>query len=325
MIKVSVIVPVYNVEAYLSKCLETLVNQTLQEIEIIVVNDGTKDNSQAVIDSFVSKYNNVISLIKENGGLSDARNYGMQHARGEYIGFVDSDDYTDTDMYEILYRKAKEREYDVVECNLHHVYEDGSIDTEIGEHIIESKELLMRGRSVVWNKIYRRDWLEQTRVTFPKGYIYEDVEFFGKLVPHIRSYAYVEQASIYYVQRSNSINNKQTRKTMQIIDILEHIRSYYHDIHVYDEYKEALEYLYARILLCSSFARMCRIPDKRERTEALKSNWMALTDNFPKWHDNPYIRQQQTRNARFMRAMNGFTYKMCSRLLPLYFAHIRKV
>lgn len=319
MTKVSVIVPVYNVEDYLPKCLETLVNQTLGNIEIIVVNDGATDGSQAVIDSFVSRYSNIKSLMKPNGGLSDARNYGMPYATGEYIGFVDSDDYVDLDMYENLYRKAKESDYDIVECNLHHVYPDGSIDTEIGEKITDRKQMLMMGRSVVWNKIYRREWLMGTGVQFPKGYIYEDVEFYGKLVPHITSYAYVEPASIYYVQRGNSINNKQTLKTLQIIDILKHIKDYYEEIGEFEEYREALEFLYTRILLCSSFSRMCRIPDKKDRRQALAKNWQTLQENFPGWHRNRYLKELKTKNGMFMRMMNGVTYRLCSAIMPLYF------
>src|SRR5574344_2022066 len=103
MIKVSVIVPVYNVEKYLPKCLDSLVNQTLQDIEIIVVNDGTKDNSQKIIDKYAKKYKNIKSYIKENGGLSDARNYGVAKANGEYISFIDSDDYIDKKMLEKMY------------------------------------------------------------------------------------------------------------------------------------------------------------------------------------------------------------------------------
>lgn len=319
MTKVSVIVPVYNVEDYLPKCLETLVNQTLGNIEIIVVNDGATDGSQAVIDSFVSRYSNIKSLMKPNGGLSDARNYGMPYATGEYIGFVDSDDYVDLDMYENLYRKAKEADYDIVECNLHHVYPDGSIDTEIGEKITDRKQMLMMGRSVVWNKIYRREWLMGTGVQFPKGYIYEDVEFYGKLVPHITSYAYIEPASIYYVQRGNSINNKQTLKTLQIIDILKHIKDYYEEIGKFEEYREALEFLYTRILLCSSFSRMCRIPDNTDRKQALAKNWQTLQENFPNWHRNRYLKELKTKNGMFMRMMNGFTYRLCAVIMPLYF------
>ena len=322
MTKVSVIVPVYNVEEYLPKCLETLVNQTLKDIEIIVINDGATDNSQAVIDSFVSKYTNIKSLVKPNGGLSDARNYGLPYATGEYIGFIDSDDYVDLDMYENLYNKAKEDDYDIVECNLHHVFPDGTMDTEIGEKIMDKHEMLMMGRSVVWNKIYRREWLVNTGVIFPKGYIYEDVEFYSMLIPHINKYAYIDQASVYYVQRGNSINNKQTLKTLHILDILQHIKDYYLKIGVYDEYVNALEFLYTRIILCSSFSRMCGIPDKAQRKEALEKNWEALQTQFPDWKKNKYLNQLRTKKGMFMRCMNKFTYKIFSVFIPMYY-HIK--
>lgn len=319
MIKVSVIVPVYNVEEYLPKCLDTLVNQTLQDIEIIVVNDGATDNSAAVIDSFVSKYPNIIKITKENGGLSDARNYGIPYASGEYIGFIDSDDYVELDMYELLYQKAVESDSDIVECDLHHVYPDGTVDTEIGNRILDKKEMLMMGRSVVWNKIYRREWLVNTGILFPKGCIYEDVEFFSKLVLHAGKYSYVDAASVYYVQRGNSLNNKQSLKTLDIIKILDNIKAYYIEQNAYEEYQAALEFLYARILLCSSFSRMCRIADRRQRKEALAKNWKALQESFPNWHSNEYLKKLRTKKGIFMRSMNGFTYKLCEGLLPVYY------
>ena len=107
-IKVSVIVPVYNVEKFIDKCLNSLVKQSLKEIEIIVVNDGTKDNSQKIIDKYVKKYPDKIkSYIKENGGQGSARNYGLKKATGEYIGYVDSDDFVEKDMYKKLYNKEE--------------------------------------------------------------------------------------------------------------------------------------------------------------------------------------------------------------------------
>lgn len=312
MAKVSVIVPVYNVEKYLEKCLDSLVNQTLQDIEIIVVNDGATDNSASIIDSFADKYPQIISLTKRNGGLSDARNYGMPYATGEYIGFVDSDDYVDFDMYEKLYEKAKEEDSDVVECDLHHVFPDGTIDTEVGERIQDRKQMLMMGRSVVWNKIYRREWLETTGVIFPKGLIYEDVEFFCKLVPYINKYSYVDTASIYYVQRGESINNKQSLKTLHILKILTNIKNYYEEQGLYDEYEDALEFLFTRILLCSSFSRMCRIEKREERKEALKKNWELLQVTFPKWHSNKYLKALHTKRGYFMQSVNCVTYSLYS-------------
>jgi glycosyltransferase involved in cell wall biosynthesis len=130
MIKISVIVPIYNMEKYLEKCLDSLLSQTLEEIEIICVDDGSKDASPEILKRYAEKSAKIISLRKENGGLSDARNYGLPYATGEYIGYLDSDDFVDTDMYEIMYNKAKEQGSDIVECNLHHTYQDYE-DTEV--------------------------------------------------------------------------------------------------------------------------------------------------------------------------------------------------
>ena len=117
--KISVIVPVYNVELYLSKCLDSLVHQTIESIEIIVVNDGSTDNSQKIIDEYKTKYPNKIkSYIKSNGGLSDARNYGIDKANGQYIGFVDSDDYVEINMFEKMYNKAISQNFDIVVCDV---------------------------------------------------------------------------------------------------------------------------------------------------------------------------------------------------------------
>ena len=124
MIKISVIVPVYNTEKYLPKCLDSLVNQTLKDIEIIIVNDGSPDNSQKIIDDYVKKYKNIKAFEKKNGGLSDARNYGIKKASGEYIAFLDSDDYVTVDMYEKMYKKAISQHFDMVVCDLNYVYND---------------------------------------------------------------------------------------------------------------------------------------------------------------------------------------------------------
>ena len=108
MSKISVIVPVYNVQKYIDNCLKSLVTQTIKDIEIIIVNDGSKDNSEKIIEKYVEK---------ENGGLSSARNYGLEYATGEYIAFLDSDDYVDCKMYEEMYNLAKKENADMVECD----------------------------------------------------------------------------------------------------------------------------------------------------------------------------------------------------------------
>ena len=118
MPKISIIVPVYNVEKYIDKCLKSLVHQTLQDIEIIIVNDGTQDKSEEIIEKYVRGNQNKIKYYeKSNGGLSSARNYGLEYATGEYIAFLDSDDYVESNMYEEMYNLAKKENADMVECD----------------------------------------------------------------------------------------------------------------------------------------------------------------------------------------------------------------
>lgn len=169
MPKVSVIVPFYNVEGYIEKCLETLVNQTLQDIEIILVNDGSKDRSVNIVKKFQSSYpEKIVYLEKENGGLSDARNYAIPHAKGEYIAFLDSDDYVEKDMYQKMYELAVKENSDMVECDFYWEYPDKT-KKDIGEIYHGSNEMIEKIRVVAWNKLIKKEILEDTKIQFPKG------------------------------------------------------------------------------------------------------------------------------------------------------------
>ncbi len=316
IVKVSVIVPVYNVAPYLEKCLDSLINQTLKDIEILAVNDGSTDTSPEILNKYASLDDRIVVLNKPNGGLSDARNYAFPHIHGEYVGFVDSDDFVDPEMYEVMYKKAVESDSDIVECNLHHTF-DNYEDTEIGVKETDSKELLMNGRSVVWNKIYKTSWLLSTNVQFPAGLIYEDVCFYSKLMPYLRKISYVDEPFVHYVQRSTSINNFQTLKTLQIFDILDNIYSFYKGNGFLDEYKDALEFLYTRILLCSSFSRISRIKDRKDRRFAYKKNYEKLINTFPNWKKNPYLKAYTGKNAGYIKRINGFTYKLACIVFPI--------
>lgn len=129
--KVSVIVPVYNTEKYIRKCVDSIINQTLKDIEIILVDDGSTDSCHEILDEYSTKDNRVIVIHKENGGQGSARNMGLDIAKGQYIGFVDSDDWVDLDMYEKLYTNAKLNEADMVVCNRKVFNEDGLLKTSI--------------------------------------------------------------------------------------------------------------------------------------------------------------------------------------------------
>lgn len=317
MAKVSVIVPVYNVEKYIRKCLDSLVNQTLEDMEIIVVNDGSKDASIDIVKEYVEKYNNIKLYEKENGGLSDARNYGLQFATGKYIAFLDSDDYVDVNLYKRMYEKSKKEDSDMVECNFYWTY-DKKNKKDIGQKYKGQKEMFEKARVVAWNKLYKKEVLDNAKVQFPKGLRYEDVEFFYKLIPHIENVSFVKEPLIYYVQRKQSIVNTQNEKTKDIFTVLENVIAYYKEHNLYEEYKEVIEYTYARLLLCSSFKRMCKIKDKNIRKKLLNETWINLNEKFPNWKENKILNTNLDNKKRYMLSVNRFTYRIYSRLYRVF-------
>jgi len=316
MIKVSVIVPVYNAEKYLEKCLDSLINQTMEEIEIIAVDDGSTDSTPRILAGYAATSSRLRYYIRENGGAADARNFGLTQACGEYVGYVDADDFVDLDMFEIMFNKARERDSDIVECNLRHTYAD-SEDKEAMSRYYTPRELLCFGRYIVWNKIFRRDLLISANARFPAGLIYEDVAFVAKVLPYVSKYDYIDAAPIHYVQRRGSVNNSKSVKTMDIFAVLDDITAFFTEKGFREQFERELEYLFARILLCSSFERMCRIPDHALRKSALRLNYGKLAESFPLWRKNPILRAAKSRNASFMRMQTLPVYQICCTVFPV--------
>ena len=317
MPKVSVIVPFYNVEGYIEKCLETLVNQTLQEIEIILVNDGSKDRSVNIVKKFQSSYpEKIVYLEKENGGLSDARNYAIPHAKGEYIAFLDSDDYVEKDMYQKMYELAVKENSDMVECDFYWEYPNKT-RKDVGEIYHGSNEMIEKIRVVAWNKLIKKEILEDTKIQFPKGYRYEDVEFTYKLIPYIKNVSFLKEACIHYIQREGSISNSQNERTKEIFDVLEHVLQYYKEIDIYEKYKTELEYIYIRYAFCSSLRRISKIQDETIQENLLTLTWNNVQEKFPNWKQNSILKTKFNAKNIYMRTINKFTFKMYATILSL--------
>lgn len=305
MPKVSVIVPVYNVEEYLERCLDSLVNQTLKDIEIIIVNDGSTDGSKEIIQEYINKYKNIVYLEKKNGGLSSARNYGIPYAKGEYIGFVDSDDYVELTMYEKMYNKAVEEKSDMVECDFIWEYPNKKRE-DIGKIYSGKKEAIVEARVVAWNKIIKKDIIEKNKITFPEGLRYEDIEFFYKLVPHLNKISFVKEAFVHYIQRESSIANTQNERNGEIFKIWENVLNYYIENNIFNEYRSELEYSYTRILLCSSLKRITKVKDKKVRKALIKLTWQNLNKKFPHWKQNKYLNSTKSFKNLYLKSINKF-------------------
>ena len=310
MPKVSIIVPVYNVENYLKKCLDSLINQTLKDIEIIIVNDGSTDNSKSIIEEYAKNDNRIVVCEKKNGGLSDARNFGLNYVNSEYVAFLDSDDYVELSIYEKMYNKAIEEKADYVECDFYWSYPNkNKIDK--GIRYTNKKEMIRDARVVAWNKLIKKSIIKEL---FPVGLYYEDIEFFYKLVPNINKFAFVEEPLIYYVQRENSISNKQDYRTGQILNVLNNVVDYYKKYNLFDKYKDEIEYTYARILLCSSLKRISKVNDQVARNRLLYDTWSSLNTKFPGWKKNKILKTKGKKNL-YMKTINKYTYKMYAKLL----------
>ncbi len=315
MPKVSIIVPVYNVEKYIEKCLNSLVKQTMEDIEIIIVNDGSKDNSINVINKFIKRYPEKIQYLeKKNGGLSDARNYGLPYAKGEYIAFLDSDDYVEEDMYEKMYKLAKKENSDMVECDFIWEYPNKQKE-DIGQIYTNKKQMLEKVRVVAWNKLIKTNIVIENKITFPKGYRYEDVEFTYKLVPYLNKVSFLKKPCVHYVQRENSISNLQNERTKEIFNVLDHVLDFYKKNNIYDEYKEELEYIYTRYLLCSSLLRMVKIKNKKIKNKLLEETWEKLNYNFPNWKRNRILNQNKNVKNIYMKSINKITFKIYGTIL----------
>lgn len=247
--KISVIIPIYNVEKYLTKCLESVINQTYNNLEIILVDDGSTDNSGKICDEF-SRIDKRIKVIhKNNGGLSDARNKGIESSTGKYISFIDSDDLVNRNMIEILRKNLLDFDADISICAFKKVTMDKKIDEEVVKtnntvvynNLQAIRELLNSDEKVTnhsWNKLYKIKLFE--KILFPKGKNFEDIATTYKLFEISKKIVYSDFVGYYYYQREFSITGNINLKSLY--DDLYVINERYN--YLLDKYPELQDDLY---------------------------------------------------------------------------------
>ncbi|KFF20661.1 glycosyltransferase family 2 protein [Chryseobacterium sp. JM1] len=221
---VSIIVPVYNVENYLAKCLDSLINQSLQEIEIIVVDDGSKDSSGLIIEEYARKFPEKIkAFTKENGGLSDARNFGLEKASGKYIGFVDSDDYVTETMFEEMMQLGEKHNAKMVICNIQKVDQNGKITQKLTQIPNMSEKIMLEDHFSVFsdlsyfacNKLFKKELFDHKR--FKKGVHFEDIQLIPQLLLECEVVAQTQNFHYQYLERTDSITKTHTEKGLDIL------------------------------------------------------------------------------------------------------------
>ncbi|MFT8342950.1 MAG: glycosyltransferase [Clostridium beijerinckii] len=256
---ISVIVPVYNVEKYLPQCIDSILNQTEKNLEIILVDDGSLDNSGKICDEFSKRDDRIIVIHKKNNGLSSARNAGLEIARGNYIGFVDSDDWLDKTMYEVLLKLLKENNSDISCCDFFKTANGNDSIPHIDNEIINSYNNLESLNNfynglytqtvVAWNKLYKRELFKD--ISYPIGKIHEDEGTTYKLYYKANKITYTNRPLYYYRITPNSITtSKFNKKRLDIIYVYDEKVKFIKNINNEEIYSKTLKWYLFKLINC---------------------------------------------------------------------------
>lgn len=298
---ISVIIPVYNVEDYLVECLDSVSNQSFKDIEIICVNDGSTDMSPKILDDYVKKDSRIKIITQENNGLGHARNTGLKYAAGEYVLFVDSDDFLCENALEELYSNASSNNSDVVIFNfftyngnytsaglqLEELF--GNVDyNDFTFTYRDIKHYVMYDYFAVWFKMYKKDFLDKFNLDFPVGIAYEDVLF------QVKSLIYADKISFlpkhlysYRVSNSSSITSDGT-KIYDIVDVVDSVEKFLKEMSLYDEFE--FEFLMFKII---HYSYKVRISRGTNYFDFVKNEFISLKNN-PKLNLNDLTPKAKT-------------------------------
>lgn len=289
MVKVSIIVPVYNTAKYLSMCIESLINQTLKDIEIILINDGSTDESESIIKKYKDKRIKYIS--KKNEGIGKTRNLGIEIASGEYLAFIDSDDYIESNFCEVMYNKAIKDKCDIVICDY---FED--INNELKEikfasfkdtNLKENPEIINLINLGPCNKIYKKDLFKNQKNRFVENLKYEDAPFVCRLLLSAKKIGKIDECLAHYVIHEKS---ETTTRDERIFDILKITDIIVKDLEKYDYMHEAMINL-AVMILTDYTIQQRYIKNKISRNKFIDMAFRYLDKLDSNWRSCNYLNE----------------------------------
>lgn len=292
---VSVVVPIYNVERYLDRCVKSVQNQTYKNIEIILVDDGSPDKCGEMCDSYAEEDARIKVLHKKNGGLSDARNAGLEIAEGKYVLFTDSDDFIAPDLVKECTEQAEKNNSDMVVFDFTRV-EDGMEEistTEIeksGTYSLKKEPRLLFSSPSAVNKLFRKDLFEKTNIRFPVGKYYEDLGTIPKLLLEAKKIDYIKKSYYYYMIRSGSIMTatKFEKNYVDRTDMIDGILEFYKENNMFEKYHKELEFM---AFLNGYFLPSREIILQDRKSPVLKKFKNYIHRTFPDFMNNEYLKE----------------------------------
>lgn len=295
---ISIIVPIYNAERYLNRCIKSLINQTKENLEFILVNDGSTDSSEEIIKSYKDK--RIKYFKNKNQGIGKTRNFGMQKATGKYIMFLDSDDYLSTNACDELFSKAEKDNLDLVINNFYRVEEETEKKIEViipefkNTTLKDNKRLLLDVNLAPWNKLYKRELLKKNKIQFVEDLKYEDAPFVVEAMDKAKKIGYIKKFLNYYVIHKNSETTVRDEKIFDIIEIVDKMRKYFSKR---KEFTETVDKLSVRIL--TNYTIQQRVQqDKEVGMQFIDRAFQYMKANIPDYKDNKYYE-----NRGFLRRM----------------------
>ena len=290
MVDISIIVPIYNASKYLKKCLDSLVNQTKKELEFILINDGSTDDSESIIKSYNDS--RIKYFKRSNHGIGKTRNFGINKSTGKYIMFLDSDDYLEENACEVLYKKIEKEKLDVVVCDFYRVVNDSKIIEKIASFkntsLKDNPNLLLNVNLAPWNKIYRSDLIKNNNIKFIEDLKYEDAPFVALSLLKSKKIGKVDKPLIYYTIHEKSETTVRDERIFDIIKIVDIIRSYFKD---YSWSREVIDTLTIKILVNYNIQGR-NIKDKDIRNKFIDETFSYLEKNIPNYKSNIYFKER---------------------------------
>lgn len=300
MILVSIIVPVYNTEEYLEKCIRSLLNQTLQDIEIIAIDDGSKDKSGDILDEFQIRFPEKMRVFhQQNAGISAVRNRGIDLAKGKYIAFVDSDDSVAPIYCELLVSKIAADSLDMAVCDYFEVRGDNLKKVVMPcvekATVYENPELLFNINTSPWNKIYSVDFLRRNHIEFPSDLKYEDTVFVHLILAKGAKIGCVNKPLVYYVIHTNSESTVVKKNVFDIFDILDIVCNAYQKMpdKYYKKIYEYLEYFVINRITVYNLQQAYQ-EEPELGGKFISQGFRYLAVHFPNWRENQYFNKSNS-------------------------------